>query len=250
MLSASFLEIICFKKNMYINIKKVVIEMLLFLILGAGVLFILNRHEIKLSKQFMSEKYNQIPENPDSEDVVGLSLANLSAEEEKEIKEVIKKEYNSQWKYCQTFGDDREINKLYFQDGYQLFKQERETKYGYDRWCQGERNITQKEMDYYGKNITFSKFRKYRDLDDRIGVVVLFGGIYYAPFIKKDQNNSFSSFNIGIITSYSECNYFLFKKIDNQWKIERKLFHSGKHFFDEISIIKQFLKQENNKTSE
>ena len=238
---------------MKLNTKKViVIATLLFLVLGIVILTIFNRHEMKVGEQSMSRRHDQIPENPDPEDIVGLSSVKLSANEEKEIKEIIKKEYNGQWKYCRT-GDDSEIEEeLYLPDIYQLFKQEIEveTEFEFDKRCREERDITQKEMDYFSKNIKFSKFRKYRDLDDRVGVIVSFGGIYYAPFIKESQNKAPFSFDIGIITSYGKSNYFLFKKVNNQWKIERKLFPTMKHFFNEASTIQQLLEQKNNETPE
>ncbi len=239
---------------MKLNIKKVIIivlAILLFLILGAVILTIFNRHEMKVSEQSMSRRHDQILENPDPEDIIGLSSVNLSVDEEKEIKEIIKKEYNGQWKYCCT-GDDSEIKELYLLNRYQLFKQEVEveTEFEFDRRCREERDITQKEMSYFSKNIRFSKFREYRDLDDRVGVIASFGGIYYAPFIKESQNKAPFSFDIGIITSYGKNNYFLFKKVNNQWKIERKLFPTMKHFFDETLIIQQLLEQKNNETPE
>ncbi|MEA1936575.1 MAG: hypothetical protein U9N04_00495 [Patescibacteria group bacterium] len=232
------------------TIKLFVFSTVIFtLLINLYLLVVFDRHELKIKKQIMSEKYNQIPESPNSKDLIGLSSIILPASEEKEIKEIIKKEYNSQWKHCFA-GNNSEMSELYLPDEYQLFKQkvEAETEFEFDRRCREEMDITQKEMDYFTKNTVFSKFRKYRDLDDRVGVIVSFGGIYYSPFIKKNQNKIPFSFNVGIITAYSRSNYFLLKKTNNYWKIERKLSQERKHFFNETSIIKQLLEQKNNET--
>lgn len=56
------------------------------------VMVVLDKHNLtRKSEQRFYDRFNQIPENPDPGDIIGLSLANLSINEEKEIHEIIKK---------------------------------------------------------------------------------------------------------------------------------------------------------------
>ncbi len=169
---------------------------------------ILNERRLKQSEQRFSECFNQIPENPDPEDVMGLSLASLSANEEKEIQEIIRKAFEGQWLYRYCYKDEDEmddlIENLYISKEYQQFKREIKEEYKYI-----SRENSLENISYSLEKMRFSKPRKYKDLDDRIGIIAGNGNIHY----------------------------FLFKKINDQWKIEKEIWHIKPCFLDETFSI-------------
>ena len=205
------------------NIKKVIVG-ILFLVVLLVVVVILGKHNLTIkSEQKFHDRFNQIPENPDPEDIIGLSLANLPANEEKEIHEIIKKAFEGQYLYRYQYKSEDETDKLmedlYIPEEYQQFKEK--LKEGYKSV---NRENSLEDILSSLKKIKFSKLREYRDFDDRIG----------------------------IIGEPKSCNahYFLFKKVDNYWKIEKEIWHIKSRFLDETLIIKQLIEQKNNEMPE
>lgn len=223
--------------------ESIILVILLPLILGIIIFALFNRHELKTGKELFSYQYeyDQTLENPDTK-ITGVSSANLSADEEKEIQEIIKKTLEGQWLYCYVDKDsyklDKSIEDLYSLGEYQRFKEK------FIKECRNSKqeNITEKSILYFVKKMNFTKPVKYRKLSGRVGIIAGFTGIYYSPFIKNNQ--------FGIVTGFGDTHYFLFKKIDNYWKIEKEIWHIKSRFLDETLIIKQLLEQKNNKTPE
>lgn len=208
---------------MKLNIKKVIVG-ISFLAILLVVMVVLDKHNLIIkSEQRFYDRFNQIPENPDPEDIIGLSLANLSVSEEKEIHEIIKKAFEGQYLYRYHYKNEDEMDKLiedlYIPEEYQRFKKELEEEYK----CVNRENSLE-NIFYSIEKMRFSKPREYRDFDDRIGI-------------------------IGEPKS-GNAHYFLFKKIDNYWKIEKEIWHIKSRFLDETSIIKQLLEQKNNEKIE
>lgn len=207
---------------MKFNIRKLAIVVLL-IISGVVVLAVINERDSKSREQWFDREFNQVPENPDSEDNIGLSLANLSTDEEKEIQEIIKKAFEGQWLYRYYHKNEDEMDELirylYLPEEYQQFKREIKEEYKYI----GRENSLE-DISYSLEKMRFSKPRKYKDLDGRIGIIAgpESGGIYY----------------------------FLFKKVNNQWKIEKEKWSSIKYYFDETLIIKELIEKENNEIPE
>ena len=204
---------------MKFNIRKLAIIVALLIVLGAVVLAVMNERDSKSREQWFDREFNQIPENPNPENIIGLSLANLSADEEKEIQEIIKKAFEGQWLYRYHYKSEDEMDELirylYLPGEYQQFKREIKEEYKYI----GREN----SLEYISSSLEkmrFSKPRKYENLDSRIGIIAgpEFGSIYY----------------------------FLLKKMNNQWKIEKEKWPSIKYYFDETSIIKELIERENN----
>lgn len=207
---------------MKLNTKRLAIIAVSLMILGVAVLAVMNGRDSKSRKQWFDREFNQIPENPNSEDIIGLSLANLSVDEEKEIQEIIKKAFEGQWLYRYHYKNEDEMDELirylYLPEGYQQFKKEIKEKYKYI----GRENSL-KGVSSSLEKMRFSKPRKYKDLDDRIGIIAG--------------------------SEFGDVHYFLFKKVDNQWKIEKEKWPSVKYYFDETSIIKELVGKENNEMS-
>lgn len=179
--------------------------------------------DLRMRKQNCFYQFNQISENPDPKDIISVSLANLSASEEKEIQEIIRKAFEGQYLYRYHYKNEDEMDKLienlYLPEKYQQFKKKLKKEYE----CVGRENSL-KDISYSLEKIRFSKIRKYKDINNRIGIIAQpkSCGIYY----------------------------FLLKKIDNQWKIEEEILPDIRYCsFNEDSIIKQLLEQKNNEIS-
>lgn len=196
----------------------------LFFILIIIILTIQGEHELK--KQSFFYKFDQVAENLSSENVVGLSVANLSFEEEKKIKNIIKKAFEGQWNYYYDKDEnklDESIRELYITEEYLLFKKEIKEKLENNQNQYEYKNFTKEDVPNFIKDIKFSKPRKYRDFNDRIGVIAGFSG-----------SNKFS------------MQYFLLKKENNQWKIEKEriTYTSPYELLNtEILIIEKLIKQ-------
>lgn len=187
-----------------------------------AVITMMIQEDQRMRKQDCFYQFNQILENPDPEDIIGVSLASLPVSEEKEIQEIIKKALEGQLLYRYYYKNEGEmdelIENLYLSEKYQQFKKGLKEKYEYV-----SRENSLKEISYSLKKIRFSKLRKYEDFNDRIGIIAKpeFGSTYY----------------------------FLFKKVNGQWKIEREILPDIRLcYFNEVSIIQQLLEQENNET--
>lgn len=206
------------------DIKKLIMGMLIVVVFLVVAKVILNERRSNQSEQKFSECFNQIPESPNPEDVIGLSLANLSANEEKEIQEIIKKVFEGQllFRYYYKSEDEMDelIENLYLPEEYQQFKKEIKEEYKYLGREDSLENIL-----YSLEEMRFSESREYKGLDDRIGIIG-------EP-------------------KFSRTHYFLFKKIDNHWKIEKEIVSTIKPcFISEDLIIQELLEQKNNKMLE
>lgn len=160
-----------------------------------------------------------IIENTDSSDAVGSrSIANLSPADEEEIKSIIKKSLKEQWiHYNDENGDnlDKLIKELYLPEEYQYSKKEMEYEKNNRKQYGAPVEFTPDVLFSYVRNIKFTKFIKYKGLDDRIGVIA-------------------GSFNL---------HYFIFKKTDNQWKIEKERIDSTYHYG--LPDIEEILEEQN-----
>lgn len=114
---------------------------------------------------------------------------------------------------------DELIENLYMSEEYQQFKKRLKKEYE----CVG-REDSLKDISFSLEKMRFSKIGKYKDLDNRVGIVA-------GP---KSGN----------------VHSFLFKKVKNQWKIEKEKWPMIKYFFDEHLAAKQLLEQKNNETPE
>ena len=208
------------ERTMKLNIKIIITGILLIVVFLLMTVVISNDRYSKQSEQRFYDRFNQIPENPDPEDVIGLGLANLSTNEEKEIQEIIKKVFEGQYLYRFCYknekGMDELVENLYISEEYQQFK--KEFKKEYEVWC----GMSLKDVSSSLEKMRFSKIGKYENLDDRVVIVA-------GP-------------------KYGSVQSFLFKKINNQWKIEDEKCPVIKYFFDEHSAAKQLLEQKNNET--
>ena len=195
---------------------KIITGILLAVVFLVVANIILNERYLKQSEQRFSECFNQIPENPDPEDVIGLSLADLSINEEKEVQEIIRKAFEGQYLYRYYYKNENEMDELigdlYLSERYQQLKIEIKEKYKYVN-----RENSLENISYSLEKMRFSRPRKYKDLDDRIGI------------IGEPKFNS--------------AHYFLFKKIDNYWKIEKEIWHMKSCFLDETFVIQELLEQ-------
>ena len=203
---------------MKLNIKITIVGMLLLIVFLLMTMIISNDHYLKQSERRFYDRFNQIPENPNPEDIIGLSLANLPANEEKEIQKIIKKAFEGQYLYRFCHKDEEEMNEmiknLYISEEYQQFKKEFKEEYAIRCVMNLEDTLSSLEK------IRFSKIGKYEDLDNRIGIVA-------GP----ESGNVHS---------------FLFKKTNNQWKIEKEKWPIIKYYFDEHSAAKELIEQKNN----
>lgn len=158
-----------------------------------------------------------VSENTGSNNI-GLSFASLSLSDEREIKNAIEKTLKSQWNYFYNKDEnqlDESIKNYYIYENYDSFKKELKEYF---------KDVTQNGVGNIGslnENIKFSKLRKYSNLDNRIGVII-------------------ESFNY---------QYFLFKKVNNQWKIEKERIAFTKYSelpAAETNIIKEILEKDKN----
>jgi hypothetical protein len=178
-----------------------------------------------------------IIENSVSENVIGKrSVANLNLAEEEEIKSIIKKVFENQWNYYNCENEmtlDRlYIKELYIIEEHQNIKEELKknlavnyndsgttNQYGY-------KNYNADDISRFIGEIQFSKPIEYESLNGRTGI--------FAGF---NDNRS----------RKIDFHYFLFKKIGNQWKIEREkiAITSPYELTDaEAYIIKEILQKE------
>lgn len=194
---------------------------LLLTVFFSTIAMYLNRCYSDQNEQKFYSRFNQIPENPNPKDEFGLSLANLPVDEKKEIQEIVKKALEGQYLYRFCHKNEEEmdelIESLYISSEYQNFKEE--YKKEYKSQCN---NISLEEILSSLEKIRFSKIWKYENLNDRIGIVA-------GP----ESGNIHS---------------FLFKKINNLWRIEKEKFAMIKYYFDEHSAAKEILEQEKNET--
>ncbi len=160
-----------------------------------------------------------IVENIDSNNVIGSrSIANLDPADEEEIKSIIKKSLKEQWIYYNDESSDNldeSIKELYLPEEYQNFKKEMEYEKENRKLYGAPVEFTPNVLSSYVRNIEFTKFIKYKGLDDRIGVIA-------------------GSFNL---------HYFIFKKIDNQWKIEKEKIDNTYQYG--LPDIEEILKEQN-----
>jgi hypothetical protein len=186
--------------------------------------------EYELKRQDFFHEFDQVAENPNFENTIGLSITSLSFEKEKEIKSIIKKTFEGQWNYYYDKDEnklDESISGLYLSEEYLLFKEEIKEKLKNNQDQYEYINFTKKDVPNFVKDIKFSKLRKYKDFNNRIGVIA-----------------GFSSGNsLGM-------QYFLLKKENNQWKIEKeRITYTSPYELPntEILIIEELIEQNNNK---
>ncbi|MFZ2969627.1 MAG: hypothetical protein WA063_00615 [Minisyncoccia bacterium] len=140
---------------------------------------------------------------------IGLSIVNLSAVKDKEIKNILKSTLEKQRSHYNDENLDKIdelIKDLYLPEGYQGFKEqmklEKEDRKQHGSYIES----TPDAVASYMKNIKFSKFRKYDGLGDRIGIIAgshyfLFKGVNgkwliekeFVPFIKTTEARGFES---------------------------------------------------------
>lgn len=214
--------------------KCLTISLLIFISLFVLTIIILTiQSEYELKKQDFFYKFDQAVENPNPESAIGLGVANLSLEEEKEIKSIIKKTFEGQWNYYYDKDENKlneSIKRLYISKEYLLFKEEIKEKLKNNQDQYEYINFTKKDIHNFIKDLEFSKFRKYKGFNDRVGVIAGFSG-----------SNSFS------------MQYFLLKKENNQWKIEkeRTTYTSPYELPNtEMLIIKELIEQKNNDSNQ
>ncbi len=187
----------------FCNQKCLIVSLVTFVLLSILIIIVLTiQGEHELKKQNFFYEFDQAAENSNSENVIGLSVANLSPEKEKEIKNIIKKAFEGQWNYYYDKNEDKldeSIRELYITEEYLLFKEEIKEELENNQSQYEYINFTKEDVPNFIEDIKFSKLRKYRDFNDRIGVIAGFSG-----------SNKFS------------MQYFLFKKENNQWKIEKE----------------------------
>ncbi len=207
---------------MKFDIKKVIMGMLLLVVFLMAVKAILDERSLKQSEQRFSECFNRIPESPDSEDIIGLSSTSLSIDEEKKMQEIIKKAFEGQLLFRYYYKNEKEMDELiedlYLSEEYQQLKKEIKEEYKYQN-----REDSLENISHSLEKMRFSKSRKYKGFNDRIGII--------------------GELKLG------SAHYFLFKKIDEHWKIEKEIVSAIKPcFIDENSIIKELIEQKENKT--
>lgn len=217
------------------NLKKLLILLWMFLtllmvaILLYGAYSMYNKHKLEKCNADAFCRFDTISKNAPVKDEIGRNLANLSFAEEKEIQEVIKKAYEGRWKYYYDKDEnklDQSMDSLCLPEKYQCFKKEiKEESKERERYGRSE-NTTLGYRVSSIKDLRFSKSRGYRDFDNRIGIIA---GSYSLDFY-----------------------YFLFKKTDNQWKIEKviKPIDISKLTRIDLLPIQELLEQKNNKTPE
>jgi len=193
-------------------------------------LFILAIITLAIQGEYESKKrgffyhFDQTVENSNLKNITGLGFADLSLKEEKEIRNIIKKAFAGQWNYYYDKDEnklDKFIKDLYLPEEYLLFKEEIKETLKHNQEQYEYINFTKEDVPDFIKKIEFSKFRKYRNLDDRVGVMAGFSG-----------RNSLS------------MQYFLFRKVNDQWKIEReKITYTSPHELPstEASIIEELI---------
>ena len=194
---------------------------MLFLAILLTVAVVLDKHNsTRKSEQRFYDRFNQIPKNSDTEDALGLSLANLPVNEEKEIHNIIKKSFEGQYLYRYYHKNEKEMDKLiedlYIPEEYQRFKKELKEEYKYVE----RENVSLEDISYSIEKMRFSKIGKYKNLGSRVSIVA-------GP----ESGNVHS---------------FLFKKVNSQWKIEKEKWSMIKYFFDEHLAAKQLIEQKNN----
>ncbi len=200
---------------MKLNIKNSIIIARLLLIIILFYIVLCFASNIYGPRCDMFCRIDKTAENLGPENIIGLSLTDLSVNEKKEIQKIIKKAFEGEWNYYYSGNEDKfdeSVEDLYLAEGYQYFKKEMKE----DRRYSIPENISEEDVSRFIKNIKFSKPRKYQDLDDRIGIV---GG------------------------DYSCYRFFLFKKVNNQWKIEKEKWPTIKYHFNENLIIQELLEQ-------
>ncbi len=160
-----------------------------------------------------------ILENTDLNNAIGSrSIANLNPADEEEIKSIVKKSLKEQWiHYNDENSDnlDKLIKELYLPEEYQHSKEEIEYEKESRKQYGAPVEFTSDTLSFYVRNIKFTKFIKYKGLDDRVGVIA-------------------GSFNL---------HYFIFKKIDNQWRIEKERIDDTYHYG--LPDIKEILEEQN-----
>lgn len=210
--------------------KKATIFLFVFLLLSVVVLIaIIIQDELRMKKQNYFYVFNKVSENASLKNNNDISLINLSSDKEKEIHNIIRKSFEGQWNYYYDENEnklDQSIKDLYYSKGYDYFRKEMEDEFTKQRGRY--EGIISGDIPRFIKKIEFSKFRGYRDLNNRVGLIA------------------------GFMDTKNDMHYFLFKKVNDHWKIERErmpMFFSVLSCEDD-SIIKQLLEQQNNETPE
>lgn len=212
------------------------ILLLSLITISAKILAIMIQGEKDLKKQ---EFFYQIEQTSPNDDI-GLTTVELFSVDKSEIEFIIQKVFDYQWNYFydreEKLLDRQYIKDLYLPEGYQPVKEQlknrlaenyndvgTQNQYGY-------RNYNSSDISRFFQETKFSKPRKYKNLDNRVGIMA---GFYDGKTYKSD------------------IQYFLFRKMDNQWKIEKEVMPDLGYLYGlpdkEIAIIKE-LKNPSNAT--
>lgn len=189
----------------------VIIGVFLFSVIAIStkILAIILQEENNLKKQNFFYQIDQISLNSE----IGLNITDLSIADKSEIEFIVYKIFDYQWNYFysgeEKLLDRQYINDLYLSGSYQPVREKLQNRlaenyndvgtqnqYGY-------RNYNSSDISRFLQEIKFSKPRKYEGLNDRLGIMA---GFY-------DEK-----------THKSDIHYFLFRNLDNQWKIEKEAF--------------------------
>jgi|GEM_PF-5461132 len=207
----------------------IMLTVLMIIISSYGMYIVYDMHKLKKCNADVFCQFDRVSKNASLKDEIGRELANLSSTEEKEIQETIKKIYEGQRDYYYNKDEnklDQLINNLCLPEKYQCFKKEIKEEFMEWEWYDRNRNTASEYFISSIKDIRFSKPRGYRDFNDRIGIIA---GSHSLDFY-----------------------YFLFKKTDNQWKIEKRIRPVNISNLTRIDLllIYELLEQKNNETPE
>ena len=207
---------------------KKLIKILTFIVALLGIIILILSY---LSNKFFDYRFPDMLLAPielqttiENEKALGVKTAKISRAEKKELESMINKSVKAQLEYYSTEKEEslEKVKDLYLPDGFEEYKKDAKRKlaYFYD---------TRSEKQSYEKmgQLKFSKPRTYRDLPGRIGV------ISFAKFID-NHGNTYSTLNP----------IFIFKKINDEWKIEKQTRISSPKEMTEKSLIQKIKNRE------
>lgn len=163
-----------------------------------------------IKKEKEIELFNQFNQISDSQNNSGINLVKLSSSEEREIQNIIIKAFKNQWKYFYNRNEsnlDDSMRNLYSKEGYLVLKEE--VKLIVKRNENGYEYFTPEKIEQFAKKIKFSEFRSFKNINGKIGIIAGF------------SSNEFLGVNI---------HYFLMKKTEDNWQIEKELIPAASPF--------------------
>lgn len=187
-------------------IKKIVLVISLILIGAIAYVYLAEKNQ-------GSNLINEFDQTLSPQNVATISLGSLSLDEERQIQMTVRSVFEAQWKYYlekdERLLDRASVRELYLPEEYQGIKEQikKELLDNYnDSGTQNQYGYKNYNADdiwrFVQEKIQFSKPRKYRDLNDRIGIMAGF----------QDRK-----------TNKLDVHYFLFRKNGNNWKIEKEV---------------------------